>query len=280
MQLKSLTSFTKGPYLIGGHVFNLARQIFRRLPIANALKDRLRFWVLVRSGMFAGYQPPSWHGRGHHEEEVEHSEYEQFKYWVAKQLTAGQSARIPCPEPLLNFAGKNLHRIASSISFDPSPCPKVSIVMPVYGNASLTLECLVSIQNSKVAASYEIVVADDASKDQTREFLELVSGIKVHRNERNMGFVRNCNAALLLARGEYVVFLNNDTQVTHGWLDELLEVFSGYANAGAAGPKTVYPFGHLQEAGVAFRSDGSADMVGLNDNPYAARYEYTRPVDY
>jgi GT2 family glycosyltransferase len=285
---RRMASVVKGPHLIGGQVFNVARGIFRRLPLSNSVKDKLRFLVLARSRIFTGYRPSS--SFGHRpipgniseiaEEWTGYSKYVQFKHQLAKQLVIGQSERMPRREPLLSFDGKDLRRIASSISFELSPDPEVSIVIPVYGNASLTLECLVSIQNSTVAASYEIVLADDASKDRTPELLELVSGIKVHRNAENKGFLRNCNAVLLLATGEYVVYLNNDVQVTDGWLDDLLEVFSGYANAGAVGPKIVYPFGHLQEAGVALKSDGNADMVGLNDNPYAARYEYTRPVDY
>jgi GT2 family glycosyltransferase len=285
-KLSLMPAAVKGPHPIGGRVFNVARGIFRGLPLSSSAKDELRFWAVARSGIFAGYQSSSLLSskliaeNGRIEEGTEHSEYMQFKYRLAKHLAIGQSAWMPCREPLLSFDGKDLRRIASLISFDPAHDPKVSIVIPIYGHASLTLECLESIQNSTVFASYEIVLADDASKDQTPELLELVSGIKVHRNAENLGFLLNCNAALPLATGEYVVYLNNDVQVTDGWLDGLLEVFSEYANAGAVGPKIVYPSGHLQEAGVALKCDGTADMVGLNDNPYAARYEYMRPVDY
>lgn len=287
-RLKKSELLVRRPLPVGGHIFNIARNIFRKLPLSYAAKEKLRFWILARSGLFSGHAPNSSLSYiqilGNEDDNLKNhsdfSEYVHFKQKLADRLAASHSAWSPCREPLLSFCDRELSKIASSISFDLPASPKVSIIIPVYGNASLTIECLASIQSASVTTSYEIIVADDASMDQTPEFLKLVNGIKVHRNVENKGFLLNCNGALHLAVGEYVVYLNNDVQVTDGWLDGLLDVFSRHRNVAAAGPKIVYPSGHLQEAGVAFKCDGSADMVGLNDNPHAPRYEYERPVDY
>lgn len=159
--------------------------------------------------------------------------------------------------------------------------PDVSIIIPVFNQLKLTLECLLSISTHLSSqVSVEIIVADDASTDETANILRHLPNIQVKTNERNLGFLRNCNGALKVARGRFVLFLNNDVQVTQGWLESLVETFKQHDQVGAVGPRILYPSGHLQEAGVAMRHDGMADMVGLGEDPGQARYKYSRRVDY
>src|SRR5262249_52938458 len=89
-----------------------------------------------------------------------------------------------------------------------------------------------------------------------------------------------CNGAVAAARSEYIVFLNNDVQVTHGWLRCLLDTFNQREGVGAVGPKVLYPDGRLQEAGAVINTDGTARLVGLVDDPGRPRYNYARDVDY
>jgi GT2 family glycosyltransferase/glycosyltransferase involved in cell wall biosynthesis len=192
---------------------------------------------------------------------------------IVQELRGGSSARtrVTYPEPREDFAPFEL---------PTSDTPRVSIVIPVYNKIAYTTACLRSIVAHAGAVSFEVVVVDDGSSDATPKRLDGISGIRTVRNPENLGFIGSCNAGADVARGDYVLFLNNDTVVTAGWLEALVDCIEHAPDAGMIGAKLVYPDGRLQEAGGIVFNDGSGWNYGRFEEPDDARFCFRREVDY
>lgn len=158
--------------------------------------------------------------------------------------------------------------------------PVISILIPVYCKSEYTLACLKSISDHLPKVSFEILVLDDKSPDNSAQELQKIENIRVIVNPENLGFTKSCNYGATFARGEYIYFLNNDTKVQDGWLDELYKTFELFPGTGVVGSKLVYPDGSLQEAGGIVWQDGSAWNFGRNQRPDLPIFNYAREVDY
>ena len=165
-------------------------------------------------------------------------------------------------------------------SFPAHEHPVVSIVIPVCNKWVYTAACLRSLLEVKGRHSFEVIVVDDKSSDETAERLANIEGLTHLRNDKNLGFVGSCNRGAAKARGAYLVLLNNDTQVTEGWLDELIDTFDREPRAGLVGARLIYPDGTLQESGGIVFSNGSGWNYGRGKDAENPVYHFLREVDY
>ncbi len=106
--------------------------------------------------------------------------------------------------------------------------PALSVVIPSYNGRALLETCLASIARCRPGdLDVEVIVADDASTDDSLVWLETAHPeVRVVRLETNRGFVGAANAGIAAARGEVVQLLNNDTEVTPGWVEAGLAPFA------------------------------------------------------
>ncbi|MGH8589673.1 MAG: glycoside hydrolase family 99-like domain-containing protein [Gammaproteobacteria bacterium] len=158
--------------------------------------------------------------------------------------------------------------------------PVVSIVIPVHGRIELTRRCLAALEAAPTALAYELIIVDDASPDGSGPELQRLSGVRVIALTENVGFVHACNRGAAEARGRYLVFLNNDTEVQPAWLDALHQTFADHPRAGLVGARLIHPDGTLQEAGSLIFRDASAMNFGRGDDPERPEYNVVRDVDY
>ncbi|MBV9653416.1 MAG: glycosyltransferase [Acetobacteraceae bacterium] len=168
----------------------------------------------------------------------------------------------------------------SDIELPGAASPLVSVIIPSFGKVDYTLRCLAAIATHPPDVPIEVIVIDDASRDIAVGGLAGIRHLRLIISETNRGFVGTCNEAARHARGEFLLLLNNDTQVLPGWLDPMVAIFRARPDAGAVGSKLVYPDGRLQEAGGIIWQDGSGTNVGNGDDPHKPEYNYVREVDY
>ncbi|MBO9605457.1 MAG: glycosyltransferase [Paenibacillaceae bacterium] len=145
-----------------------------------------------------------------------------------------------------------------------------SIIIVTYNKLDYTQACISSIRQYTEPGTYEIIVIDNQSGDGTRDWLLEQEDIRVILNDDNAGFPRGCNQGIELARGDYILLLNNDTIVTTHWLTNMLACFSSDDTIGAVGTVT-NSCSNFQEIPVKYR-----DMDEMQR--FAAKYNVSNPL--
>ncbi len=159
--------------------------------------------------------------------------------------------------------------------------PQVSIIIPVFNKVAYTYNCLLTVVAHDNEISKEVIIINNASNDETKYFLEQLKGcFRVVHNKNNKGFVGACQQGGALARGEFILLLNNDTQVRTGYLSKMLEIFDNDEKVALVGSKLIYPDGRLQEAGGIIFNDASGCNYGRLQDPSLPHFNQDREVDY
>ena len=115
---------------------------------------------------------------------------------------------------------------------------KLSIIIPHHNGEELLFNCLESILNQISIQDFEIIVVDNGSIDDSADkAMEKFPSINLLKSETNLGYSGGCNFGAKNAKGEYTIFLNNDTLHTKNWIEELIGFLDKNPQAGAAQPK-------------------------------------------
>jgi GT2 family glycosyltransferase len=140
----------------------------------------------------------------------------------------------------------------------PSGTPRFSIVIPLYNRVLFTGICVRAL--AAVADRWdetEVILVDNGSTDGTPAFLETLGATFVAtRNDANEGFARACNLGAAVARGTYLIFLNNDTVPQPGWLTALEAAMESPAAPIVAGATLLFPDDTIQHAGLGINERG------------------------
>lgn len=122
---------------------------------------------------------------------------------------------------------------------------KLSVITITYNNERIIKKYLDSIGKNLPFGS-EIIIVDNNSTDNTAKFIKAQKEIEFIQNDQNLGFSKANNLAVKSAKGEYLLFLNPDTEVLDDAVDKLLDFIQSHENVGIVAPKLVEPSGQAQ----------------------------------
>ena len=174
----------------------------------------------------------------------------------------------------------------------PTPAPLVSVVIPTRDGADLVERCVSGVLAGTRYANIEIILVDNGSTDPRAldlfDRLQRDDRVRVQGNPIPFNYSKLNNDAVRLARGEMVLFLNNDIEVIgNEWLDIMVSHLAR-PGVGAVGAKLLYGDGRVQHAGVRLGAGvmeghpGVAGHLGLlrdrDDSGYHGLYALTRQV--
>ncbi len=179
-----------------------------------------------------------------------------------------------------NVATIEWERRLAALDVPQSDSPLVSVVMPTHNHFEDVVRCMESIAGAGDSTPLEVIIVDDASEDLDASRLPLIRGTRTVRLDKNRGFAGAVEAGLAGSLGEFVMLLNNDTEVLPGWIDALVAEMHTHPRTGVVGCKIVRRDLLLQEAGCIVWSDGSAFQYGSGQSPFDFRYNFRREVDY
>ncbi len=161
-----------------------------------------------------------------------------------------------------------------------SIAPQLSIVIVNYNGGELLMRCLASLDRFAPTARYETVIVDNASVDGSREWVRQARpDVQLVECERNLGLTVGFNRGVASSRGEIVLSLDSDTEVTEGAVDAMLDFIRANPGVGACGCTLVYPDGTPQRTARRFPSPW-AGLFGRRamltrlwpDNYFSRRY--------
>lgn len=136
-----------------------------------------------------------------------------------------------------------------------TPPVQLSTIIVTHNSSKWITNCLESLLKDLKPFSYQIIVVDNASTDQTTDLIKSqFPEIILLKKPRNEGLARACNQALSKCQAEYVLFLNPDAEVISGMIHALKTFMEGHPEAGAIGPALLNADGSLQLSGNTFPS--------------------------
>jgi len=115
--------------------------------------------------------------------------------------------------------------------------PLVSIIIPHWNGIDIITECLKSLEKVTYPNIEIIVVDNNSTDDSVNHIRKIFPNVIIFENEKNEGYAGGCNRGSEIAKGEYLLFLNNDTIHEPNWIEPLVQILEKNTNIAAVQPK-------------------------------------------
>lgn len=181
---------------------------------------------------------------------------------------------------------KSVNKVTNVVTYDTKNNPLVSIIIPTKDYADVLKVCVDSIYRLSTYKNFEVIIMDNNS--EKKETFELFDELKKeHKNlfvnriecKFNYSYINNVGIKKY-SKGEYILLLNNDTEVvTPNWIELML----GYAmqdHVGTVGAKLLFKNSTIQHAGVIIGKGGIAGHANQQKKRYELAYNYSMEIPY
>jgi GT2 family glycosyltransferase len=169
---------------------------------------------------------------------------------------------------------------AKAICLNGDPAPRISVIIPTFNRSQDVVRCIESIARSGDDTAMEVILVDDGSLDAHQEIFRLIKGIRMVTLDENRGFAHAIENGVSVSSAEYLMFLNNDTEVLPDSVDALVEVLDRRETVGAVGSLILHSDLTVQEVGGLVWSDGTASHIARGLSPLEPCTRRPRTVDY
>lgn len=119
--------------------------------------------------------------------------------------------------------------------------PKLSIIIPTWNTADITLKCVNTILKHTPPGFTQIIIVDNGSTDETQEKLGKLKNITYIRNDSNLGFSKGNNVGAAKAVADILLFLNSDMELIDSSIVDMVEYFHINPSIGLLGPRFLNP---------------------------------------
>jgi len=157
----------------------------------------------------------------------------------------------------------------------------LSIIIVSWNVQALLRQCLESIPQATLGLTYEVIVVDNASTDNSQNLAREFPHVRWIQNEENVGFTRANNQGIALSQGRFICFLNPDTVLHPNALVTLVQYLQAHPDVGIVGPQLQYPDGTLQPSRYRFPTLMTSLMESTPlawawpSNPWNRLYHYS-----
>jgi GT2 family glycosyltransferase len=167
------------------------------------------------------------------------------------------------------------------VVFDPTEMPVATVIVLAWRLTDELLDALEGLAGGSRHNDFEVVVVLNGADESVRAAVfGQVEGATVIDTPVNLGFAAGCNLAASRARGQLLVFLNDDATPAPTWLDSLIESARVHRDAGAISSRVHFPDGRLQEAGARILADPAGIAIGFGADVVPSELTKPRLVDY
>jgi len=255
------------------HLSVIRRQLFDEIGFLDPATDGAQDWDLflrISRHTSAIYHIPKilYHWRKTPDSTAESITNKPRAQETQRRVITHHLTQLGLNEPIVQHRSSDpIASVYPVVTWRPAADYMVSIIIPTKDKADLLERCLETLFAKTTYPHYEVIIVDTGSVERATQALYAKYGQQIRRVDyegETFNFSAACNQGAAIAKGNVLLFLNNDTEMLDdNWLTRMLQWFE-LEGVGIVGPKLVYPTNRIQHSGVIVGMGGIAGHIFID----------------